>query len=273
MAIRLKCSCGKVLSFKNEYAGKTLKCPGCQKGVRVPAASAKVASPAAVASAPSSAPMQQSDGGLDDLFTEEGFAQHAGPVCPSCGKPLRGPDAVLCTNCGVNLQTGQRLMNAQQAAQPVGSLGHHQLDEAVRNMKADAELQKRTGNAGMPWWFLAIMLVFLGTFCFALVTIVNAFGADEETTGLAKTFKDWAANPTIVWALVISGLVIQGLARLFITVVSFMEDTVQGLVVMFLYYKFLGQLFEYPAVALVYTLGFFTSLTGFGLMGVDWMAG
>ena len=281
MPIRLNCSCGKSLAVKDEFAGKTVKCPGCQKGLKVPAASSPTAKAAAAkpAASPAAAPAMAAQasaapaGGLDDLFAEEGFAQQTGPVCPSCGKALKSPNAVLCTHCGVNLQTGQRMMSAQQASQASGSLGHYQLDEAVRNMKADAELQDRTSNAGMPWWFLLIMLCFLGGFCFILVTLANAFGAGEVATGLAKTFKDWAATPAVVWSLIIVGLSIQGIARLYITVISFMEDTVEGLVVLFLYYKFLGKIFEYPAVALIYTLGFFTSLSGFGLMGVDYMGG
>lgn len=284
MPIRLQCSCGKTLAVKDEFAGKTLKCPGCQKGIRVPAAgqtpAANVAGKPAANVASGSAKTKSaaanpgpSSGSLDDLFSEEGFSQHAGPICPACNQPLKNAQAVMCTHCGVNLQTGEKLLGHEQAMIASGSLGHYQLDEAVRTMASDAELQKRTGNAGMPWWFLTVMLIFLGTFCFALVTIVNAAGADSETTGLAKTFKDWAANRNIVWGCVITGLVIQGIARIWLSIICFKQGLGEGLMVTFLYHKFLGQLFEYPFVALIYTLGFFTTLSGLGLWGVDYFSG
>ena len=41
---------------------------------------------------------------------------------------------------------------------------------------------------------------------------------------------------------------------------------------MFLFHKFLGMLFEYPLLALINTLCFFTTLSGFGMMGVDYFA-
>jgi hypothetical protein len=36
MPIKVACACGKKLSVKDEHAGKTLKCPACQKPLRVP---------------------------------------------------------------------------------------------------------------------------------------------------------------------------------------------------------------------------------------------
>lgn len=36
MAIKLKCGCGKVLSIKDDAAGRRVKCPGCQALLRVP---------------------------------------------------------------------------------------------------------------------------------------------------------------------------------------------------------------------------------------------
>lgn len=289
MPIRLQCSCGKTLAVKDEFAGKTLKCPGCQKGIRVPAAGSGDAKGAGKSSASqqpvvkSAAVSAKGSGaragggspeiGLNDLFAEEGFSQYVGPICPACSQPLKGPEAVMCTHCGVNLQTGEQRIGHKQAMESSGSLGHYQLDEAVRSMASDAELQKRTGNTGMPWWFLTVMLVFIGSFCFALVTIVNAAGADTETTGLAKTFKDWAANSSIVWGCVITGLVIQGIARIWLSILCFKEGLGEGLVVTFLYHKFIGQLFEYPFIALIYTLGFFTTLSGLGLWFVNWLGG
>ena len=38
MAIQVTCNCGKMLSVKDDFAGRKVKCPGCQKLLRVPAA-------------------------------------------------------------------------------------------------------------------------------------------------------------------------------------------------------------------------------------------
>jgi len=37
MAIKLQCSCGKALSIKDEFAGRKVKCPACQKPLNIPA--------------------------------------------------------------------------------------------------------------------------------------------------------------------------------------------------------------------------------------------
>jgi hypothetical protein len=38
MAIPVSCACGKKLSVKDEFAGRKVKCPACQKLLKVPAA-------------------------------------------------------------------------------------------------------------------------------------------------------------------------------------------------------------------------------------------
>ena len=47
-------------------------------------------------------------GRKDDLFSEEGFSQEVAAVCPACATEMDA-GAVLCTKCGYNKQTGQRL--------------------------------------------------------------------------------------------------------------------------------------------------------------------
>ena len=86
MPIRLQCTCGKALAVKDEFAGKTVKCPGCQAGIRVPTAApgATKARPAQTAGTQpdaSKAPASAANfGGLNDLFDEEGIQQHTGPL-------------------------------------------------------------------------------------------------------------------------------------------------------------------------------------------------
>ncbi|HEY2413950.1 MAG TPA: hypothetical protein VGI40_17005, partial [Pirellulaceae bacterium] len=40
MAIKVQCSCGKAFAAKDELAGKTVKCPGCQKPLKIPGGTA-----------------------------------------------------------------------------------------------------------------------------------------------------------------------------------------------------------------------------------------
>ena len=50
MAIRFRCSCGKSMQAKEDFAGRRYKCPQCEKIVRIPIPKAKPqAVPAAVA--------------------------------------------------------------------------------------------------------------------------------------------------------------------------------------------------------------------------------
>lgn len=263
------------MTVKDEFAGKAVRCPACKTGLRVPATSAAARTangPASGARRPASttAAAPPADLGLGGLFDEEGIAGFAGPACPSCGGQLK-PGAVLCTHCGTHLQTGQRLTGHEEAAAQASKYGHHQLDEAVLSMAADDEMQRRTTNVGMPWWFLLIMLTFLGFFSFSAVTIVNAANAGADATGFAGTIKGYAANKNIVWGCVICGLVVQGIARAWLVIKGFMLSVGDGLVTLFLYHKFLGQLGEHPVIGLIYTLGFFTTLSGLGLAVADWL--
>lgn len=287
MPIRVQCACGKSMSVKDDFAGKAVKCPGCQKPLRVPAAGTATANrPSAGANSAAARPAgarpagarpaaaaPPAPGGLDDLFDEEGLQASSGPTCPACSAAIK-PGSVLCTQCGMNLQTGERMVRHQEAKAAAASagLGHFQLDKAVKDMKEHEEMNYRTNNAGMPGWFLAIMLIFVSFFTFAAVSIVNAASAGDDATGLARTLKDMAANEAVVWGCIIAGVALQTIARLWLTVVGFMESAGAGLTTMFLWHKFLGQLSEHPFVGLVYALGLFTTLSGLGLMLVNYMA-
>jgi poly(3-hydroxybutyrate) depolymerase/ribosomal protein S27E len=85
--IRIECDqCGKSLQVNDELANKRCKCPGCGKILLVPEQGA--------------APMSE------------------GAACPSCGSPVTAQQ-VICTNCGLDLRTGERLTTSLDA--PPGS--------------------------------------------------------------------------------------------------------------------------------------------------------
>lgn len=161
MPIRLKCTCGKALSLKDEFAGKVIKCPGCTKKLRVP-----TGKPVAAAA---SKPAAKSD--LDDLFAEEGFDRQVASACPECGKEMEA-QSVLCTNCGFNKQSGER-MTAHQTDGVDIDMGTVQLNRAAASMERDAALQQRMhSKAGMPWWMLLVVLFVIVSGSGLLVAVI-----------------------------------------------------------------------------------------------------
>ncbi|MCC9642627.1 hypothetical protein LOC71_10100 [Rhodopirellula sp. JC740] len=185
MPIRLQCSCGKQLSVRDEFAGKAVKCPACSKPIRVPAAGA--AKPAAARTAPARtqqarptptrAPGQADS--LDDLFSEEGFDRQISAVCPAC-KSEMAPNAVLCTKCGFNKETGTILEGHKVAGVDI-DMGTLALMKAESDMVRDEALQQKMHKgAGMPPWMLALVLFILGSAVAIAVLAVNASRRTEQ---------------------------------------------------------------------------------------------
>ena len=95
--IKIACpQCQQHIACGPEYSGREINCPACGTRMAVP----NVTPPAA------------------PLIPLRPSAPQAGN-CPGCAAPLN-PGAVICTSCGYNLQTGQRLQpQAASAPQPV----------------------------------------------------------------------------------------------------------------------------------------------------------
>ena len=192
MPVRIQCQCGKVLSVKDEFAGKAVKCPGCAKAIRVPAANAAkpaAANPQRSKPAPQRAqptPPRGKPGAagsavddLDDLFAEEGFNRSVAAICPACAAEMKA-GAVLCTKCGFNKETGQRLDGHKLAGVDIDH-GTLALNKARADMEKDKQLQvQMLGKAGMPWWMLGLVLFMLVSGTTIAVLAVNASRRVEE---------------------------------------------------------------------------------------------
>lgn len=214
MPIKLKCSCGQVLTVSDAMAGKTGKCPKCQKAIKIPVpAGAKPASDAAdksaaakpaaskpVAAQPAAAkatagkpaagkpaaakPVAQpvaraaaaKPAQVDELFDEIGLKKKTGPTCPKCGGAI-SPAATLCTHCGFNLQTGEQAVGFQARSQR-DEFTNPYLQEAANFMQADDVTAERHAKAGMPWWMLASFL--LGAICIGAAGVVIVDGTMNE---------------------------------------------------------------------------------------------
>jgi hypothetical protein len=88
--------CQQHIACGPEYFGRQIACPACGGQMQVPNPNPPAPSTPLVPRPP--APPQ------------------AGAGCPSCGAPI-APGAVLCTACGFNLQTGQKLQPRTAPAQ------------------------------------------------------------------------------------------------------------------------------------------------------------
>lgn len=88
--IVVQCACGKKLKAPDSAGGKRVRCPACGKGVPVPAAEPWV---------------------HEELAAQPPRVE----LCPSCQRPMP-PGAVVCTQCGFNIQTGKQLSVQKRTA-------------------------------------------------------------------------------------------------------------------------------------------------------------
>ncbi|MEO1615108.1 MAG: hypothetical protein AAFV88_04610 [Planctomycetota bacterium] len=197
MPIPVQCQCGKRLAAKDQFAGKTLKCPQCGSAIKVPMAAA--------ASSPLSNPM-------DELFDQEGFGKNIAAVCPSCSAEMAA-NAVLCTQCGYNKTTGEKMVGHRTPGVDV-DMGTLALEKAEADMHAAKKLQKdMTDGSGMPWWMLGLILFILISATSLAVMSVMSF---NRTTG------DDSFNPMKTF------LQLSGVACALVSVGAFIKLVAQG---------------------------------------------
>jgi hypothetical protein len=224
MPIRISCPCGKSLNVRDDLAGKVVKCPGCGKPIRVKSVAGPAAKPAApIAPAGSEAASERRR--MYDLFDEEGFSTQVAAVCPACRAEMAA-GAILCTKCGYNTQTGERLVSHKTAGVDIDH-GTLALEKAKRDMAAADKMQSDLLNkAGMPWWALALILFMLGSGLTIAVLVVNASRRVDE---------NFTLNPMALFlTLAGAGFYLVGVgASLMIIVHAFKQSTGRGLLCLF----------------------------------------
>ena len=110
---------------------------------------------------------------LDELFDEEGFSTHVAAVCPACRAEMAA-DAVFCTKCGYNKESGERLVAHQTAGVDIDD-GALALQKAESDLIKDYALQqKMLKGSGLPWWGLALVLFLAGSGLSVAVLAQNA---------------------------------------------------------------------------------------------------
>ena len=171
MPIQIRCQCGKSLKVPDAAAGKAVKCPGCQKSLKVPAK--KAASGSKTSSKPVAAKSAPASTELDDLFNEEGFDATIESVCPACREPMAAA-AVLCTKCGYHRESGVKFESHKTAGVDIDH-GTLALQKAETDMFEAAEMQRKLASGpGLPWWGLALVLFVLGSGLVIATLAVNA---------------------------------------------------------------------------------------------------
>ncbi|MCA9187012.1 MAG: hypothetical protein R3E01_15910 [Pirellulaceae bacterium] len=114
--IRFRCKCEHAITVKADAAGRKVKCPKCDsvlvvprpaKGAQQPVAAGARASRTSVSTDVADIP--GGFGGVGDLLDELGMeATRTGVRCPECNADMT-PEAILCVQCGFNLETGKKL--------------------------------------------------------------------------------------------------------------------------------------------------------------------
>jgi hypothetical protein len=241
MPIKVSCKCGKKFVAKDELAGKVVKCPECGAPVRIgnpqaqPPQSAAPQKPAAPTPA------------LADLFDEAGIGVHEHdprPRCPGCDAPV-DPSAVLCTHCGLNIQSGKRLRGVGGAAVKKGHGDGHEaaaealLAKAEKALKAAPMTIEEPGSA--TWinaWLTMFALIGVAAVGFvlwlAISQVINAPEADPNATATADT-TDMESIQRVFLVLIGAGTLLMFVAKILIAVHAFKtEDVLQGLLCIFI---------------------------------------
>ncbi|MDP6468768.1 MAG: hypothetical protein QF918_13555 [Pirellulaceae bacterium] len=203
MTIKVVCQCGASFGAKDELAGRKVACPKCKQPLEIGAAPA---------------PTPAVSGAMSDLLDEAGFDNVQGPRCPKCSKPIQ-PGALLCVSCGFNLQTGEEIEGAEvkaQAERGDKGVANKLLDGAATRIAHEKLEDKKTRAQGAPVWvyFVAFAGVLAFVACMLLMPRDRAFLINGN-------------------GLIIFGGIIISMYGIRMAIAAFMEDTVCGLLWLF----------------------------------------
>ncbi len=126
----VKCACGQVVSAKASLAGKTVKCPGCKKPLKIPLGQKKSrdtvrTTPANLPDTQSGSTPSGSSSSMEDLFDEMGIRPSPGAHesgaessrrCPEC-KAGMAAEAIVCIKCGYNERLGRKMATVRSRTQ------------------------------------------------------------------------------------------------------------------------------------------------------------
>lgn len=235
MPIRVACpSCGHQLNVADKFGGKRGKCPKCAATVDIPMPTTAAEGEDDFRLA-DEVPSRRQDittkgwgqapvrSHLDDLLDEVGVkAAVEGPVCPACGAET--PEgAVICIECGLNLQTGERIHSTVQID---GSGGGKALSENEKIMlKAEAAIednpitQEDEGYGDGPESFLIAGGALLAGALVVAAIVGTIFLFDKLTNSTGAT----------VMVMAVVGSIFLSIGNIWIMIAAFREHVGQGI--------------------------------------------
>lgn len=203
--IKFRCKgCEKKISVRAEYAGKKVKCPGCEQPLLVPSPRPKrsatgvpVAAGAGedpsglsgglgsgISLAELAAMEENADAEIKEL-SSKAAAQPAnlrvpgGKECPGCAASVK-PEAVICVHCGHSFESGKRLKTKKDS----------KLGKAVSSVASSVGDEEE--GLENTWKYLAPTLFFFvaAIACYTgMVGLLDGF-PHEKVQGVVDMYKD-----------------------------------------------------------------------------------
>lgn len=202
MPIKVSCTCGQTFKAKDHLAGKRVRCPKCSSPLVIPAPETDELTLEAPVDVPKYNP-------LDDILKEEGVKEaHAGPSCPNCTEPI-SPTAVICVQCGFNLQTGEKVsanFDDEDDDEELAMAGMSETDKML--YKAEKEIEdmpisadgEKFGDEGDSYIIATVMLVGIALLVgLAIFTIMQLDQIEDFNTPLVS---GWMSVVFVIGAMV-----------------------------------------------------------------------
>lgn len=218
MAIKVVCgSCSASFQAKDSLAGRRVKCPKCKKPITIPAAKPAPAPKPSPAVAAAHNPL------LDLLDEQEIRSVARGPVCDSCGAEVQ-PGAIICVECGYNLETGERL-ETEAYDDDAGIADASMTDADMLMQKAERDIEdvpitseEQDFGDGADSILIAGVAGIIGAIliCIGLVVI---FTMDQVGNYIASSAISFMASMGLYVGM-----------GIWITIIAFMQSTKQGVI-------------------------------------------
>lgn len=274
MAIKVRCgNCSTGFQAKDSLAGRRVKCPKCKEPITIAAAQATTSPTARKSPAVAAA-----HNPLLDLLDEQDVRSAArGPVCENCGSELQ-PAAVICIECGFNLETGVQLQTEAYEDDIASGIADASMTDADMLMaKAEKDIEdvpvtseQQNFGDGADSILIAVVAGIIGVvlICIGLVVI---FTMDQIGNYIASSAISFIASMALFAVM-----------GIWITIIAFMQNTGQGIACVctgFLWcivFGFMqGKALIVPTIVLVASLvigaatGTYTNMNGWTPEGIE----
>ncbi len=171
MPVKVRCqSCEKVFAAPDAARGKLVKCPGCEKKVKVPAGdgakSGTTAKPAGKKPAPAKAKKDEHHDDHEHALKNldlDGAEDENTRVCPKCGQEIYEEEVNECPACGLNFETG--LTKEKQKGIDPKLFFRVVIKDSKRFLLENKPLAIRTGVYTLIFSVLNFCCLFMVTWC------------------------------------------------------------------------------------------------------------